>query len=120
MAPLGGRAIGHSQAGDVTLVTALVTAVLGVVVTFGGALIAVGDSSTDISGWVTGAGSGVAIAALAYIAKRFAAGQLVALNVAEILAAGAKREEALVSLVKDGAQRESDYRTLLIQRDQPR
>jgi hypothetical protein len=97
-----------------SVVIALATAAVGVVPTMADVLAQVADNSSDVGPWVQAGGITAAMAALGYIAKRFADGSIVSLQVSEIIHAGAKREEALAEMVADARDREDAYRALLL------
>ena len=61
----------------------------------------VANGGSDVGPWVQFGGITAAMAALGYIAKRFADGSIVSLPVSQIIHAGAQREETLVALIAE-------------------
>lgn len=96
-------------------------AVMGLLTGFAG-LVAAGygllaqAAGSDPAGWVQVGGIGTAVGALAYVAKLLADGRLVAQPIASVLEASDAREQRLASLIEMSMERESAFRSMLIQR----
>lgn len=74
----------------------------------------VDSASSTPSTWAQLGGVTVAMGALAYVAKRFADGSIVARPVNEVLDANAKREDQYKAMLEDANAREDGYRSLLL------
>lgn len=89
----------------------VLSAIFAVVAGFGSILAASGEV---VGPWVSGGGSFAAVGGLAYLAKKFANGELVAANTGMLIQQGAAREERVLGLVEDAKSREDALRALLI------
>lgn len=101
---------------------AIGTAVVGTVTSLGTSILAA-TTSTDFGPWAQVGGTATAVGALAYVAKLLADGKLVAQPIAEVLAAGERRERDLADLVDkhkvlalESHEREKALRDVLIDR----
>lgn len=105
--------------GSVLPVVKIVAALLAIGVGTGPAFISilsqvVDSASSTPSTWAQLGGVTVAMGALAYVAKRFADGSIVARPVNEVLDANAKREDQYKAMLEDANKREDGYRSLLL------
>lgn len=97
----------------------ITAALLAIVVGVGPAFISVvaqvtTDATANPSTWAQLGGVTVAMGALAYVAKRFADGSIVARPVNEVLEANAQREAQYKAMLEDANAREDGYRSLLL------
>lgn len=104
-----------SQRGAVTIVPVVISAVGVGGAAVGNMVLAVTEGN-DVAAWLSGGGAAAAVAGLAYIAKRLASGELVAVPLARVIEHADKREERLLALLDDANQREDAYRALLVSR----
>lgn len=88
-------------------------AAIGIVASNLGVLLAQSTGS-DVAPWLSGGGAAAAVAGLAYIAKKIASGELVAVQIGQIIRDSAEREKGLSQLVKEAHEREEVLRTILI------
>lgn len=87
----------------------------GVVPTFVDVVAQVSDDTGGAAApWVQLGGIAASMSALAYVAKRFADGSIVARPVADMQDASARREERFAELLEDANQREDAHRALLM------
>lgn len=103
------------------VIGALVLAVGGAVTTISGALLAA--SGDSVGPWVSGGGAAAAVGGLVYVAKKFAAGELAAVNLTELveqivglLRDSQAREARLHEIIEDAKEREDSLRALLLAR----
>lgn len=101
---------------------AIGTAVAGSVGSMGTAILAA-TGGADFGPWAQVGGTATAVGALAYVAKLLADGRLVAQPIAEVLAAGERRERDLAGLVdkhavlaRESHEREIALRDVLLDR----
>lgn len=94
---------------------ALIAAAISTVVAAAGGILAQAapDSTQTVAPWLYGGGSVAAVMCLAYIARQFANGSIVARDTAQLTAEASDREEQLSELVAAGHKREVDYLDLL-------
>lgn len=103
-------------------VIAVVIAGLGTFATAVGGLLAQAapaNPESTIAPWLYGGGSVAAVACLAYIARQFANGSVVARNTAEVAREAEEREDQLAQLLQASHEREATYLELLKGRMQP-
>lgn len=97
------------------IIATLLSALVGAATSTFGSVLAATDG-TEVGTWLAGGGSAAAVAGLAYIAKRLASGDLVAIRVDKLLKDGEVRETRLEALVTEGRAREDALRDLLLNR----
>jgi hypothetical protein len=96
--------------------TAVVAAIIlsAIFATMAGVGSVLAASGEVVGPWVSGGGSFAAVGGLAYLAKKFANGELVAANTGLLIQQGAAREERLLRLEDDAHDREDALRALLL------
>lgn len=76
-------------------------------------VIATTAGDTGLGPWVSGGGAAAAVGGLVYVAKKLAAGDLVAFPVSEIVKHQQEREMKLEGMLEDSLRREDSYHRLL-------
>lgn len=93
------------------LAVMVLSAIFAMVAGVGSILAASGEV---VGPWVSGGGSFAAVGGLAYLAKKFANGELVAANTGLLIQQGAAREERLLRVEEQAKEREDAFRALLL------
>lgn len=102
------------------LVAAIAIAAVGVLAQ-ASALVLAAASGDAVTPWVSGGGAAAAVGGLVYMAKKLMAGELVALNTAQMIEKAGERDQRFADLVtrvleveRDGREREDAHRALLL------
>lgn len=71
-------------------------------------------ASDPVSSWIPAGSAGVAVGGLVYVAKKLAGGELVAVNIAEVLATSQRIAQQAVEMMAAGAKRDDEMRDLVV------
>lgn len=88
----------------------------GLLTNVGTAAALAAQTGTDLAPILSGSGAAAAVGGLAYVVKKFAAGELVAFPLASVTQASIERERKLQELIEQSREREDALRLLLMER----
>lgn len=88
----------------------------GLLTNVGTAAVLAAETGAEFAPILSGTGAAAAVGGLAYVVKKFAAGELVAFPLASITQAALERERRLQDLIDQSKDREDALRLLLIER----
>lgn len=71
-------------------------------------------TSEPVSTWIPAGSAGVAVGGLVYVARKMATGELVPVNIAEVLESSSRTAKEAVDLIAMGASREDTLRQLVV------
>lgn len=71
-------------------------------------------TSEPVSQWIPAGSAGVAVGGLVYVAKKLASGELVSVNIAEVMASSQRTASEAVELIASSMSREETLRQLVV------